>query len=115
MTRTSTGGSGMILSDPVLDECFRCWPAWQDLVERVMPDDCDARTVDPRAVFDVVEELSNQSVVRITYLLIANARADSLPEGAALLSRLLGLAENGLRPRYANEAGITLDDLERRL
>lgn len=100
----------MILTDPILDEVFRVWPAWQDLVERVLPDRCDARTVDPRRVYDAVDGMSNESVTRLAYLMIANGYADSLAEGAALLSRLLALAQDGQRPRYGNEVGISFPD-----
>lgn len=97
------------MSDPILDEAFRVFPAWQDFAARLMAGDCDPLTVNPRDVFDAltaVAELDDRAIERLCYLMLANGYADTIFEAGGLLGRLYGMCAVGLRPRCAVELGI---------
>lgn len=94
------------LADPRLDEALRVFPAWQDIVARVLPGDADPVTVNPRDVYDALAALENSAIERLCHLMIAEGYADSVAEGAALLGRLYALAADGERPRFLGEMGL---------
>lgn len=94
------------ISDPLLYEALRLFPAYQDVVARVMPGDCDPLTVDPRDVAEAFEELPNDATVRLAYLMIANGYTNTRFESCALLGQLFRMVADGRRPRYAGELGI---------
>lgn len=93
------------ISDPLLDEALRVFPAWQDLVARVMPGNTDPVTVEPRDVFEAMDDLPNEAITRLAHLMIANSYADSITGGAKLLGQLHGMAAVGQRPRFLGEMG----------
>lgn len=98
-----------VLPDPLQDEAFRVFPAWQDLVARVMPFGSDPLAVQPVLVFEALNELAetdDRATERLCHLMIANGYADTIFEAGALIGRLYGMSAIGRRPRYAPELGL---------
>jgi hypothetical protein len=101
----------MKLSDPLLTEVFRNWPAWQVLVENVT-EGVDASVIDPRRVAAACEDLSLDGWMRLSHLMVGHGHADTLDEAVDLLTDLRALAIEGKRPRYGAEAGLTMEAFE---
>lgn len=100
----------MKLSDPLLHEVLTQWMAWQTLVENLTTG-VAAQDVDPLDMHRALEELDEDRARRLAHLMVAYFHADTLDEGAELVSELAGLAAVGRRPRYGAEAGLTFDRL----
>lgn len=94
------------LTDPLLDEALRLFPAYQDLCARVLPGDPDPLRVDPMDVAEAFEDLSNDAVIRVVHLMVAQGYADTIFESGALLGRLYRMLEAGRRPRFLGEMGL---------
>lgn len=99
--------------DPVLEEVFVQWAAWQTLVDHLMPNGTDARDVRPSLVADAIAELEADRLRRLAHLLVGHGHVDSLEEALLLLGRLWGKAMIGRRPRFGAEVGLTLAEFER--
>lgn len=98
----------MKLSDPILNEVFILWPAWQELVEHTMPTGTQARDVRPLDVFTTFEALDAERVGRLLHLMVGHAQAETVDEARALVAELRDMASVDRRPRFGSEAGLTL-------
>lgn len=92
-------------AEGLIREIFYLWPAWADLVEYVSTE--DPRKADPHSVFGAACGIERD---RLAARLYGGGHGDSLEEAAELLEHILDMAQEGKRPRYGREVGLTAKD-----
>jgi hypothetical protein len=93
-----------VSADALIREIFEYWPAWADLVEWVSTE--DPRTADPHSIFGAACGCERD---RLAARLYGGGHGNSLEEAAELLELILDMAEQGKRPRYGRELGLTAE------
>lgn len=103
-----------MIEDPVLHEVFEQWPAWQTIVERLLPVGTDAREVPVSAVEEAIGGMNGGDLRRLAHAFVANGHSHTLADAVILTGEVWGMAMRGQRPRFGAEVGLSSADFPER-
>ena len=92
----------MTPTEAQIQECLIHWPGWISLHTRLLT--TDPRTSDPH---DLAGPIQHYGIFRAACLLHAEGIGQTLADSAQIAGHLLAMAQNGKRPRYGKEMGLT--------